>query len=157
MTTISTLKNTFKLSLHLKKMLRFPLFWVTLLNLCLSLTALYCAKSSVSPRFAIVDTQAVLESQKVLWLRDLNAAGQTQAAYQAFLEASNHFPEKLQKALSALHDKHHATLVTKGVFAQEAEVLDLTPDLFALMGIEPQATRQAHEALRKSLFQRERH
>ncbi len=77
--------------------------------------------------------------------------------FEAFLEASNHFPEKLQKALSALHDKHHATLVTKGVLAQEAEVLDLTPELFTLMGIEPQATRQAHEALRKSLFQRERH
>ena len=157
MTTISTLKNTFKLSLHLKKMLRLPLFLVTLLNLCLSLTALFYANSSVSPRFAVVDAQAVLESQKVLWLRDLNTAGQTQAAYQAFLEASNRFPEKLQKALTTLHDKHHVTLVTKGVLAQEAAAVDLTPELFTLMGIEPQATRQAHEALRKSLFQRERH
>ncbi len=63
---------------------------LSLLSVALSLVALTLSLThrfqSPMPVFAVVDTQSVIESQKVLWLRELNNLGQTKEAYASFLQ-----------------------------------------------------------------------
>lgn len=116
--------------------------------LTLSLTHRF---QSPMPVFAVVDTQSVIESQKVLWLRELNRLGQTKEAYASFLQESQRFPQKMQEALQVLSQKHNVILLNQGVLATQ-NTQDLTPELFALLDIEPQAASTARALLQRQTF-----
>ncbi len=125
------------------------------LNVALSLVALTLSLThrfqSPMPVFAVVDTQSVIESQKVLWLRELNRLGQTIEAYESFLKESQRFPHKMQEALRVLSQKHNVILLNQGVLAAQ-NAQDLTPELFALLNIEPQAASTARALLQRQTF-----
>lgn len=128
---------------------------LSLLSVALSLVALMLSLThrfqSPMPIFAVVDTQSVIESQKVLWLRELNRLGQTKEAYEAFLKESQRFPQKMQEALQVLSQKHNVILLNQGVLATQ-NTQDLTPELFALLDIEPQAASTARALLQRQTF-----
>lgn len=128
---------------------------LSLLSVSLSLVALTLCLThrfqSPMPVFAVVDTQSVIESQKVLWLRELNSLGQTKEAYASFLQESQRFPQKMQEALQILSQKHNVILLNQGVLATQ-NTQDLTPELFALLEIEPQAASTARALLQRQTF-----
>ena len=128
---------------------------LSLLSVALSLVALMLSLThrfqSPMPVFAVVDTQSVIESQKVLWLRELNRLGQTKEAYASFLQESQRFPQKMQEALQILSQKHNVILLNHGVLATQ-NTQDLTPELFALLDIEPQAASTARALLQRQTF-----
>lgn len=128
---------------------------LSLLSVAMSLVALTLSLThhfqSPMPVFAVVDTQSVIESQKVLWLRELNRLGQTKEAYASFLQESQRFPHKMQEALQVLSQKHNVILLNQGVLATQ-NTQDLTPELFALLGIEPQAASTARALLQRQTF-----
>lgn len=128
---------------------------LSLLSVALSLVALTLCLThrfqSPMPVFAVVDTQSVIESQKVLWLRELNSLGQTKEAYASFLQESQRFPQKMQEALQILSQKHNVILLNQGVLATQ-NTQDLTPELFALLEIEPQAASTARALLQRQTF-----
>ncbi len=128
---------------------------LSLLSVALSLVALTLCLThrfqSPMPVFAVVDTQSVIESQKVLWLRELNSLGQTKEAYASFLQESQRFPQKMQEALQVLSQKHNVILLNQGVLATQ-NTQDLTPELFALLDIEPQAASTARALLQRQTF-----
>lgn len=128
---------------------------LSLLSVALSLVALTLSFTqrfqSQTPVFAVVDTQSVIESQKVLWLRELNGLGQTKEAYASFLKESQQFPHKMQEALQVLSQKHNVILLNQGVLATQ-NTQDLTPELFALLDIEPQAASTARALLQRQTF-----
>ena len=128
---------------------------LSLLSVALSLVALMLSLThrfqSPMPVFAVVDTQSVIESQKVLWLRELNSLGQTKEAYASFLKESQRFPHKMQEALQVLSQKHNVILLNQGVLATQ-NTQDLTPELFALLDIEPQAASTARALLQRQTF-----
>lgn len=128
---------------------------LSLLSVTLSLVALTLSLThrfqSPMPVFAVVDTQSVVESKKVLWLRELNRLGQTKEAYASFLQESQRFPQKMQEALQVLSQKHNVILLNQGVLATQ-NTQDLTPELFALLGIEPQAASTARALLQRQTF-----
>lgn len=121
---------------------------LSLVSLTLSFTHRF---QSPMPVFAVVDTQSVIESQKVLWLRELNSLGQTKEAYASFLQESQRFPQKMQEALQVLSQKHNVILLNQGVLATQ-NTQDLTPELFALLDIEPQAASTARALLQRQTF-----
>lgn len=131
--------------------LKSPLLWVTIFNLCFTSVMFFSFKTQPLP-LAVVDTHALVESQKVLWLRTLNNKGQTQKAFEEFLDASEKFPLQLQETLKGLAQTHNVLLVNKGVLADETAFLDLTKELFNRMGIEPQAVLLAQKQLREKNF-----
>lgn len=128
---------------------------LSLLSVALSLVALTLSFThrfqSPMPVFAVVDTQSVIESQKVLWLRELNHLGQTKEAYESFLKESQRFPQKMQEALQVLSQKHNVILLNQGVLATQS-AKDLTPELFELLEIEPQAASAARALLQRQTF-----
>ena len=128
---------------------------LSLLSVALSLVALTLSFThhfqSPTPAFAVVDTQSVIESQKVLWLRELNSLGQTKEAYASFLQESQRFPHKMQEALQVLSQKHNVILLNQGVLATQ-NTQNLTQELFALLGIEPQAASTARTLLQRQTF-----
>lgn len=73
------------LNLSVKTLSILSLLSFTLSLVALTLTLTHRFQSS-TPVFAVVDTQSVIESQKVLWLRELNSQGQTKEAYESFLK-----------------------------------------------------------------------
>lgn len=128
---------------------------LSLLSAALSLVALTLSFThrfqSPTPVFAVVDTQSAIESQKVLWLRELNSLGQTKEAYESFLKESQRFPQKMQEALQVLSQKHNVILLNQGVLATQS-AQDLTPELFALLDIEPQVASTARALLQRQTF-----
>lgn len=128
---------------------------LSVLSVTLSLVALTLSFThrfqSPMPVFAVVDTQSVIESQKVLWLRELNRLGQTKEAYASFLQESQRFPQKMQDALQVLSQKHNVILLNQGVLATQ-NTQDLTPELFELLDIEPQAASTARAILHRQTF-----
>lgn len=131
--------------------LKSPLLWMTIFNLCFTSVMFFLLKTQPLP-LAVVDTQALVESQKVLWLRTINDKGQTQKAFEEFLEASEKFPLQLQEALKDLAQAHGVLLVNKGVLADETTFPDLTEELFNRMAIKPQAVLLAKKQLREKNF-----
>ena len=138
------------LNLTTKTLSVFSLLSVTLSLVALTLSFTHRFQSPM-PVFAVVDTQSVIESQKVLWLRELNSLGQTKEAYASFLQESQRFPQKMQEALQILSQKHNVILLNQGVLATQ-NTQDLTPELFALLDIEPQAASTACALLQRQTF-----
>lgn len=140
----------FSLNLTTKTLSVLSLLSVTLSVVALTLSFTHRFQSPM-PVFAVVDTQSVIESQKVLWLRELNSLGQTKEAYASFLQESQRFPQKMQEALQVLSQKHNVILLNQGVLATQ-NTQDLTPELFALLDIEPQAASTARVLLQRQTF-----
>lgn len=124
-------------------------------SLVLSMTALVMAattlvflfKNQNSTVIATADIQAVMDAQKLVWVKRMKAGEGTQV-----LNDSRDFQRKLEQVLARLAQDGNVVILDKNAFVAGVDVTDLTEVIMNELNLSASETRRLRQSLENELF-----
>ena len=110
---------------------------------------------TIGTTIAVVDTQRVIDAQKLYWIRAMNETRPDQTSpstHAEILKESAAFPQKLTNTLKAVAKRSNAVLLDKKSLAVDGTVPDYTEDVFKLLALDPDEAMRIEKALQSELF-----
>ncbi|CDE76726.1 unknown [Sutterella sp. CAG:521] len=124
-------------------------------SLVLSMTALVMAattlvflfKNQNSTVIATADIQAVMDAQKLVWVKRMKAGEGTQV-----LNDSRDFQRKLEQVLARLAQDGNVVILDKNAFVAGVDVIDLTEVIMNELNLSASETLRLRQRLENELF-----
>ena len=124
-------------------------------SLVLSMTALVMAattlvflfKNQNSTVIATADIQAVMDAQKLVWVKRMKAGEGTQV-----LNDSRDFQRKLEQVLARLAQDGNVVILDKNAFVAGVDVTDLTEAIMNELNLSVSETQRLRQSLENELF-----
>lgn len=124
-------------------------------SLVLSMTALVMAattlvflfKNQNSTVIATADIQAVMDAQKLVWVKRMKAGEGTQV-----LNDSRDFQRKLEQVLARLAQDGNVVILDKNAFVAGVDVIDLTEVIMNELNLSASETLRLRQSLENELF-----
>lgn len=124
-------------------------------SLVLSMTALVMAattlvflfKNQNSTVIATADIQAVMDAQKLVWVKRMKAGEGTQV-----LNDSRDFQRKLEQALARIAQDGNVVILDKNAFVAGVDVTDLTEVIMNELNLSASETLRLRQSLENELF-----
>ena len=124
-------------------------------SLLLSVTALVMAattlvflfKNQNSTVIATADIQAVMDAQKLVWVKRMKAGEGTQV-----LNDSRDFQRKLEQVLARLAQDGNVVILDKNAFVAGVDVTDLTEVIMNELNLSASETLRLRQSLENELF-----
>ena len=124
-------------------------------SLVLSMTALVMAattlvflfKNQNSTVIATADIQAVMDAQKLVWVKRMKAGEGTQV-----LNDSRDFQRKLEQVLARLAQDGNVVILDKNAFVAGVDVTDLTEAIMNELNLSASETLRLRQSLENELF-----
>ncbi len=124
-------------------------------SLVLSMTALVMAattlvflfKNQNSTVIATADIQAVMDAQKLVWVKRMKAGEGTQV-----LNDSQDFQRKLEQVLARLAQDGNVVILDKNAFVAGVDVIDLTEVIMNELNLSASETLRLRQRLENELF-----
>ena len=124
-------------------------------SLVLSMTALVMAattlvflfKNQNSTVIATADIQAVMDAQKLVWVKRMKAGEGTQV-----LNDSRDFQRKLEQVLARLAQDGNVVILDKNAFVAGVDVTDLTEVIMNELNLSASETLRLRQSLENELF-----
>lgn len=124
-------------------------------SLVLSMTALVMAattlvflfKNQNSTVIATADIQAVMDAQKLVWVKRMKAGEGTQV-----LNDSQDFQRKLEQVLARLAQDGNVVILDKNAFVAGVDVTDLTEVIMNELNLSASETLRLRQSLENELF-----
>lgn len=124
-------------------------------SLLLSVTALVMAattlvflfKNQNSTVIATADIQAVMDAQKLVWVKRMKAGEGTQV-----LNDSRDFQRKLEQVLARLAQDGNVVILDKNAFVAGVDVIDLTEVIMNELNLSASETLRLRQRLENELF-----
>ncbi len=103
---------------------------------------------------AVVDTQRVIDAQKLYWIRAMNTTNNrpSQATHAEILKESAAFPQKLTQTLAAVAKDHKVVLLDKKSLAVDGSVPDYTEEVFERLLLDANEALRIEKAIQNELF-----
>lgn len=124
-------------------------------SLVLSMTALVMAattlvflfKNQNSTVIATADIQAVMDAQKLVWVKRMKAGEGTQV-----LNDSRDFQRKLEQVLAGIAQDGNVVILDKNAFVAGVDVTDLTEVIMNELNLSASETLRLRQSLENELF-----
>ena len=124
-------------------------------SLVLSMTALVMAattlvflfKNQNSTVIATADIQAVMDAQKLVWVKRMKAGEGTQV-----LNDSRDFQRKLEQVLARIAQDGNVVILDKNAFVAGVDVTDLTEVIMNELNLSASETQRLRQSLENELF-----
>lgn len=124
-------------------------------SLVLSMTALVMAattlvflfKNQNSTVIATADIQAVMDAQKLVWVKRMKAGEGTQV-----LNDSRDFQRKLEQVLARIAQDGNVVILDKNAFVAGVDVTDLTEAIMNELNLSASETQRLRQSLENELF-----
>lgn len=124
-------------------------------SLLLSVTALVMAattlvflfKNQNSTVIATADIQAVMDAQKLVWVKRMKAGEATQV-----LNDSRDFQRKLEQVLARLAQDGNVVILDKNAFVAGVDITDLTEVIMNELNLSASETLRLRQSLENELF-----
>lgn len=124
-------------------------------SLVLSMTALVMAattlvflfKNQNSTVIATADIQAVMDAQKLVWVKRMKAGEGTQV-----LNDSRDFQRKLEQVLARITQDGNVVILDKNAFVAGVDVTDLTEAIMNELNLSASETQRLRQSLENELF-----
>lgn len=124
-------------------------------SLVLSMTALVMAattlvflfKNQNSTVIATADIQAVMDAQKLVWVKRMKAGEGTQV-----LNDSRDFQRKLEQVLARIAQNGNVVILDKNAFVAGVDVTDLTEVIMNELNLSASETLRLRQSLENELF-----
>ena len=124
-------------------------------SLVLSMTALVMAattlvflfKNQNSTVIATADIQAVMDAQKLVWVKRMKAGEGTQV-----LNDSRDFQRKLEQVLARIAQDGNVVILDKNAFVAGVDVIDLTEVIMNELNLSASETLRLRQSLENELF-----
>ena len=124
-------------------------------SLVLSMTALVMAattlvflfKNQNSTVIATADIQAVMDAQKLVWVKRMKAGEGTQV-----LNDSRDFQRKLEQVLACIAQDSNVVILDKNAFVAGVDVTDLTEVIMNELNLSASETLRLRQSLENELF-----
>lgn len=124
-------------------------------SLVLSMTALVMAattlvflfKNQNSTVIATADIQAVMDAQKLVWVKRMKAGEGTQV-----LNDSRDFQKKLEQVLARIAQDGNVVILDKNAFVAGVDVTDLTEVIMNELNLSASETLRLRQSLENELF-----
>lgn len=124
-------------------------------SLVLSMTALVMAattlvflfKNQNSTVIATADIQAVMDAQKLVWVKRMKAGEGTQV-----LNDSREFQRKLEQVLARLAQERNVVILDKNAFVAGVDVTDLTEVIMNELNLSASETLRLRQSLEDEIF-----